>query len=257
MDVETYVAGVVAGEMKNDWPEEALKAQAILARTFLLKFCRDKQSKYEGADISTDVSEAQAYAPASVNDRVRRAVVETRGLVMAWNGDYPNAWFHAHSGGMTERPSVALEYRGEDPEYLKPTASEESEKAPASVRAWTATFTKGQVRKACADAGVKVDEVNRVELGEQGESGRAKTLLVNGEPVSAPSFRIQIGANRLKSTLIDEINVEGDSVTFRGRGYGHGVGLSQWGAYQLAEEGKGATQIIAKYFPGVQIVEMW
>lgn len=257
MDVETYVAGVVAGEMKNDWPEEALKAQAILARTFLLKFCRDKQSKYEGADISTDVSEAQAYAPASVNDRVRRAVVETRGLVMAWNGDYPNAWFHAHSGGMTERPSVALEYRGEDPEYLKPTASEESEKAPASVRAWTATFTKGQVRKACADAGVKVDEVNRVELGEQGESGRAKTLLVNGEPVSAPSFRIQIGANRLKSTLIDEINVEGDSVTFRGRGYGHGVGLSQWGAYQLAEEGKSAIQIIAKYFPGVQIVEMW
>ena len=62
MDVETYVAGVVAGEMKNDWPLEALKAQAILARTFLLKFCQDKRSKYEGADISTDVAEAQAYA---------------------------------------------------------------------------------------------------------------------------------------------------------------------------------------------------
>ena len=61
VDVETYVEGVLAGEMKNDWPMEALKAQAILARTFVLKFLSEKQSKYEGADISTDIEEAQAY----------------------------------------------------------------------------------------------------------------------------------------------------------------------------------------------------
>ena len=257
MDVETYVAGVVAGEMKNDWPMEALKAQAILARTFLLKFCQDKRSKYEGADISTDVSEAQAYAPDSVNARVEQAVSQTRGLVMSWEGEYPNAWFHAHSGGMTELPSVALEYKAGDPEYLKPAASEESEKAPDDVKEWTATFTKAQVAKACADAGVKVDAVESVKLGEKGESGRAKTLLVNGEAVSAPSFRIQIGANRLKSTLIDKIEVDGDEVTFSGRGFGHGVGLSQWGAYKLAEDGKSAQEIVETYFPGIDIVEMW
>ena len=257
MDVETYVAGVVAGEMKNDWPMEALKAQAILARTFVLKFCQDKDSKYDGADISTDVSEAQAYAPGSVNDRVKRAVSETRGLVMAWEGEYPNAWFHAHSGGMTELPSVALEYKGGDPEYLKPTASEESDKAPESAANWTATFTAEQVQKACADAGVKVDAVKRVELGEKGASGRAKEILVNGEAVSAPSFRIQIGANRLRSTLIDEVSVEDGKVTFKGRGFGHGVGLSQWGAYKLAEDGEDAKAILQKYFPGVDIVEMW
>lgn len=257
MDVEAYVAGVVAGEMKNDWPIEALKAQAILARTFLLKFCQDKESKYDSADISTDVSEAQAYAPDSVNDRVKQAVSETRGLVMAWDGEYPNAWFHAHSGGMTELPSVALEYKGGDPEYLKPTASEESDKAPESAAKWTATFTVDQVRKACADAGVKVDAVETVKLGEKGESGRAKELLVNGEKVSAPSFRIQIGANKLKSTLIDEVRVEDGKVTFAGRGFGHGVGLSQWGAYKLAEDGANAQAILQKYFPGVDIVEMW
>ena len=257
MDVEHYVAGVVAGEMKNDWPMEALKAQAILARTFLLKFCQDKRSKYEGADISTDVSEAQAYAPDSVNERVEQAVAETRGMAMTWNGEYPNAWFHAHSGGMTELPSVALEYKGGDPEYLKPAASKESEKAPKSAAQWTATFTRSQVAKACDEAGAKVGEVKTVELGEKGESGRAKELIVNGEKVSAPSFRIRIGANRLRSTLIDDVKVEGDKVVFVGRGYGHGVGLSQWGAYRLAEEGRTAEEIIGKYFPGVEIVELW
>lgn len=257
MDVERYVRGVVAGEMKNDWPEEALKAQAILARTFVLKFCQDKRSRHEGADISTDVSEAQAYAPDSVNARVEQAVAGTRGQVMSWEGEYPNAWFHAHSGGMTELPSVALEYRGGDPEYLRPAASRESDKAPRSAREWTATFTREQVQKACADAGVGVGAVETVELGEKGESGRAKAIVVNGREVSAPSFRLQIGANRLRSTLIDSVSLDGDEVTFKGRGFGHGVGLSQWGAYRMAEEGKRADEIIEAYFPGVEIVRLW
>lgn len=257
MDIESYVMGVVAGEMKNDWPMEALKAQAILARTFVLKFCTDKQSKYEGADISTDVAEAQAYAPQSINARVRQAVDETRGMALSWQGEFPNAWFHAHSGGMTELPSVALEYKGGDPDYLKPTASEESEKAPVSAKRWTATFTREQLAKACADAGVRVGAVETVALGEKGESGRAKAIVVNGKPVSAPSLRIRIGANRLKSTLIDSVQVEGNQVTFQGRGFGHGVGLSQWGAYQMAEEGRTAQQILQRYFPSVGIVELW
>lgn len=258
MDVESYVAGVVAGEMKNDWPEEALKAQAILARTFVLKFCADKKSKYDGADISTDVSEAQAYAEGSVNDRVRAAVEQTRGQAMAYDGEFANAWFHAHAGGMTELPSVALEYRGGDPAYLKPTPSEESDRAPESAKAWSATFTKDEVSRACADAGVKIPgKIQSVELAEKGASGRAKALIVNGERVSAPSFRIQIGANQLRSTLIDRVKVDGDKVTFEGRGYGHGVGLSQWGAYQLAEDGKSAQEIIQAYFPNVAIVKLW
>ena len=175
MDVERYVAGVVAGEMKNDWPEEALKAQAILARTFVMKFCADKNSRYEGADISTDVSEAQAYAPASVNGRVKEAVEETRGMVMAYGGEYPNAWFHAHSGGMTELPSVALEYRGGDPAYLKPTESVESEKAPDNAKAWTATFTTEQVAKACADAGWDVEAL-QARVDQLRESDKATVV---------------------------------------------------------------------------------
>lgn len=259
MDLETYVAGVVAGEMKNDWPMEALKAQAILARTFTLKFCGDKKSKYKGADISTDVKEAQAYDADSVNDRVKQAVRETRGMVMAYDGAYPYAWFHAHAGGMTELPTVALDYDRADPAYLTPVKSTESDRAPADVKRWTAAFTLKEVAKACADAGLKLGggEIESVGLGEKGASGRAKTLLVNGRSVSAPSFRIQIGANRLKSTLIDSVSVADGRVTFTGRGFGHGVGMSQWGAYEMAERGDNAEGIIRHYFRDVGIVKLW
>lgn len=257
MDLEEYVQGVVAGEMKNDWPLEALKAQAILARTFVLKFCDTKQSSYEGADISTDVSEAQAYAPCNINDRVRQAVSETKGLVMAVDGEYPHAWFFAHAGGRTELPSVALDYSGKDPDYLRVTESPDSEKAPENVKSWMAEFTADQVIRACAEAGLKIESLETIEIGERGESGRAKTLLVNGKSVSAPSFRIHIGANKLKSTLIDKLSYDGEKVVFTGSGFGHGVGLSQWGAYELAERGEPAINIVQYYFKDVDILRMW
>jgi len=257
MNLEEYVMGVVAGEMKNDWPIEALKAQAILARTFVLKFCDTKQSRYEGADISTDVAEAQAYAPQNINDRVQKAVEETRGIVMAADGDYPYAWFYAHAGGKTELPSVALDYNDNDPSYLSVTDSPDSEKAPENVKSWTVTFNENQIIAACREAGLKISSVEDVEIGERGASGRAKTLLINNQSISAPSFRIHIGANQLKSTLIDSVEEDDGTVTFSGRGYGHGVGMSQWGAYALAEEGKSAEEIVRHYFTGVDIVRLW
>ena len=257
MDLETYVMGVLAGEMKNDWPLEALKAQAILARTFVLKFVETKSSKYDGADISTDVSEAQAYNEDAINDKIRQAVSETRGLVMSYEGELPQAWFHAHAGGMTELPSVALEYKEGDPEYLEPVESPDSKKAPEDVQNWTAEFTAEQVGRACKDAGVSTGDVTSISIESRGESGRAKTLSVNGVSVSAPALRLQIGANKLKSTLIDEISMDGKTVTFTGRGFGHGVGMSQWGAYGMAEEGKNASDIVRHYFDDVDIVRVY
>ena len=257
MDIETYVMGVLAGEMKNDWPEEALKAQAILARTFVLKFIETKDSKYEGADISTDVSEAQAYSEADINDRVRAAVEETRGQVMSYEGELVQAWFHAHAGGKTELPSVSLEYKEADPPYLAATDSPDSDKAPEDVQHWTATFDAAAFQKACADAGLATGLPETVQIGETGDSGRAKTLLVNGSAVSAPSLRLQLGANAMQSTLLDSVSVEDGKVIMKGRGFGHGVGMSQWGAYGMAEEGATAEEIIRHYFQNVDIVRLW
>jgi len=256
MDIETYLMGVVAGEMKNSWPIEALKAQAILARTFTMKFVSDKTSSYDGADISTDVTEAQAYNANAVNDHIREAVNETRGLVMIADGEFPYAWFHAHSGGATELPSKALEYN-EDPAYLTSVRSDEPEDVPEDVKNWTAEFTLDEVQKACRDAGIEIGSIESFEVGKTGESGRAVTFLVNGKEVSAPGFRLQIDASKLKSTLIDSIEKTGDKLIFRGRGFGHGVGMSQWGARKMADDGKSAEEIIEHYYTGVELVELW
>src|SRR5690606_37135213 len=101
MNFEDYVTGVLAGEMSNNFPKEALEAQAILARTFVMEFITEKgQSKYEGAHVSTDIEEAQAWNAGEINDRVIEAVANTRGKVLLHNGEYVKAWFHAHAGGM-------------------------------------------------------------------------------------------------------------------------------------------------------------
>ena len=98
--------------MAGDWPLEALKAQAILARTFVLQFVSEKKSRDEGADISTDIEEAQAYDAAGVNERIKSAVEKTRGLVLNAGGELPYAWFQAHSGGLTARAKEGLDYEG-------------------------------------------------------------------------------------------------------------------------------------------------
>lgn len=256
MDIETYLMGVVAGEMRNDWPVEALKAQAILARTFTMQFLSTKTSQYEGADISTDIHEAQAYNAEAINDRIRQAVHDTRGIVMTADGEFTQAWFHAHSGGKTELPTKALEYNS-NPAYLKVVSSQESIQAPDEVKNWRAEFTFDEVMKACSDTGVKIDSIDSFTIGERGESGRAVGFLVNGKKVSAPSFRLHIGASKLKSTLIDAVSIENDRVVFSGSGFGHGVGMSQWGAFGMAEEGKTAEQIVEHYYSGVELMELW
>ena len=257
MDIESYVQGVLAGEMRADWPLEALKAQAILARTFVLKFVEEKKSKYDNADISTDITEAQAYDESKINDRIIKAVDETRGLVLNYNGTFPYAWFHAHAGGQTELATKALDFQGAEPAYTESVQSPDSDRAPDSVKNWTATFTTSEVAAAAEKAGVKTGTVKTIEIGEKGDSGRAVTFKINGNSVSGPALRIALDSMKLKSTLIRDVSVAGGKVTFTGSGYGHGVGMSQWGAYGMAEQGAKAQDIVLHYFKNVSIVQLW
>ena len=257
MDIERYVMGVLAGEMRSDWPMEALKAQAILARTFVLKFIDEKKSRYDGADISTDITEAQAYDAEKVNDRIERAVNETRGEVLSVDGELPYAWFHAHAGGMTELPTLALDYNQPDPAYTQVIASPDSDKAPTAVKNWTAVFSAEEVAQAARDSGADIGEITSIELGEKGESGRTVYFLINGQKVSAPSLRISLDSTKLKSTLLSSVSMEDGEITFTGSGYGHGVGMSQWGAYGMAEEGKSAEEIVSYYFKNAGIAKVW
>lgn len=258
MDIEQYLLGVVAGEMKNDWPLEALKAQAILARTFVLKFCEEKKSKYQDADISTDIEEAQAYDDTAVNERVEQAVKETEGMVLSYHGELPYAWFHAHSGGMTAMAKEGLNYEKDEPGYTKVTAGLESNQAPVDAAAWEASFPEEEFIAGLKKTGVSgVKKLDSITVGSRGISGRAETLLVNGTPVNAANLRIALGSTKMRSTLLSSLKLEEGKVMMAGKGYGHGVGMPQWGAYGMAENGKGAEEIVTYYFQDVSVEKVW
>lgn len=258
MDIETYVCGVLAGEMPSDWPLEALKAQAVLARTFVLKFVSEKSSRYGGADISTDITEAQAYDAEAVNETIRQAVNETRGQVLLTSsGELPYAWFHAHSGGTTALAREALGWNKPEPAYTQVMDGLDSKDAPAEAIAWEANFAIADFLRACGAAGVPCETAHSVTIGEKGPSGRAVTLLVDGVSVPAPELRIALGSTVMRSTLLDEVRVTDGNVFIAGRGYGHGVGMSQWGAYALAQDGMSGQDIAAYYFKGLSVATLW
>ena len=169
LSVEDYLPAVLAGEMAGDWPLEALKAQAILARTFVLQFVSQKESMYDGADISTDIKEAQAYDAAGVNARIREAVKETRGEVLNAGGELPYAWFHAHSGGLTARAKEGLDYEKAEPGYTQCVKGMENDEAPAEAAHWQASFSMDEVMAAAKASGVTVDKVESIAIGQRGE----------------------------------------------------------------------------------------
>ncbi|MCE5285503.1 MAG: SpoIID/LytB domain-containing protein [Pelosinus sp.] len=258
MKMEDYIAGVVAGEMKNNWPVEALAAQAILARTFTVQAIADKGGVPErGTQASTDIKEFQAYDANAINDAVRQAVTMTRGMIIVYQGQPIHAWFHASAGGITATAKEGLNYKEMEPPYIVSVPSPD-DGAPADVKNWTATFSKKQVVEASAKIGKTVTGVNTIALGQKGPSGRTQTLMINGNTeVAGPDFRVALDGTKLKSMLLDKVEISGDNVIFTGKGYGHGVGMSQWGAYQLAGAGKKSEEIIGHYFKNVTIEKRW
>ena len=264
MDVESYVQGVLAGEMKNDWPMEALKAQAILARTFVLKFIEEKESKYPNADISTDIEEAQAYDASAVNDRIRQAVKDTEGMVLVSDGSLPYAWFHAHSGGVTESAKVGLGWDKDEPAYTQSVQGNEPSSAAdgqalADAQSWTASFSFEELETACRKLGAETEltEASEIAIAKRGESGRADVISLDGKEVPAADLRIALGSTKMRSTLLSSLKAEKGRVSMAGKGYGHGVGMSQWGAYGMAEAGKSAVEIVKHYFKNVMVETLW
>ena len=259
MKFEEYVANVVAGEIKNDWPVEAIKAQAIIARTFVLQFIDEKgKSKYENAHVSTDIEEAQAWNAGAVNDRIRQGVEDTRGQVIVYDGEFARTWFHANAGGKTATPKEGLNYKDKEPPYIQVVDSPDTgEAVDKEAVAWSAAFPKSKVAEASKNAGKSVSNFSKIAIGEKGPSGRAVTIKLDDTEISAAELRLALGTTDMRSTLIDEISLAGDKVTMSGRGYGHGVGMSQWGAYNMANNKKSAKDIINHYFKDVDIVTMW
>lgn len=250
--MEEYLQGVVAAEMDPKWPEEALAAQAILARTFTLeRLGRGGVKALHGTDVCTSPEHFQAYDPEKINEAVRRAVEKTRGLIVTYQGQPIRAWFHADSGGQTTTPAEGLNFREAPTPYIQPVRD------VATATTWKAEFSAAQVEAALSKLGRKIAPVRSISVEARDASGRVVTFKINGVSIPAAEFRLALGSDKMRSTLLDTLSFAGGKLTMTGKGWGHGVGMSQWGAKTMAEQGKTAQEIIQFYFKDVKLEKRW
>ena len=258
LPLREYLYGVVAGEMDVNWPLEALAAQAIMARTFTLEKLEDGGVLKRGTDASTDIHEFQAYDAGKNNDRVKQAVDETENEVAVYYGELIKAWFFADGGGRTAASAQeGLAYDKEKTPYIKSVQDPGFHLPDNPNRTWETYFTMREVADAVeAVTGIRKEQFRNVRIAEQGESGRVIKYKFDDIAVGAAAFRLALGGETMKSSLIEEIAIQDGRLMVKGRGYGHGVGMSQWGAKALAEEGEDAEDIVEYFFEDIEIVEV-
>ncbi|HAG08619.1 MAG TPA: stage II sporulation protein SpoIID [Desulfotomaculum sp.] len=260
LKMEEYIAGVVAAEMDPAWPVNALAAQAILARTFTLENIKaERVRKLHGTDASTSTEEFQAYNAARINKNVREAVKRTRGEVVTYQGDCIKAWFCACNGGVTASAAEGLSYTKTPTPYAKAGIKDDCLKITPSVyRTWETKIPLERVRAAVVKVtGKAPGEITSAQIIERGPSGRATKIKLGGAVVGAPALRLNLGSEWVRSTFLTAITIQDGNLILKGKGFGHGVGMCQWGARQLAQEGKSPEEIIRFYFKGVELKKYW
>lgn len=251
LDLEEYLYGVLKNEVDPQWPTEALKAQAVASRTWALYNLSRFAS--EGYDVCA-TTECQVYYGVTAEDpRTSAAVDETRGQIMTYQGRPIFAAYHSDSGGYTE--SSELVWGGAGYPYLKGVADPYSTGAPHHewiVRIDLSTF-ESRMRR----SGRMIANVTGIEVAEATPSGRAALLRVTGAHgvllLKGAELRAVLGVADLRSTLFTVRLVPDDppQAEFQGRGSGHGVGLSQWGARGMAEAGRRYQEILSYYYNGI------
>lgn len=258
--MEEYIKGVVAAEMTPTWPIEALAAQAILARTFTMERIESAGGvPARGTDASTNVQEFQAYDPKRINERVIKAVDKTRGEVVKYQDKYIKAWFFADGGGATAASAEeGLAYKKEPSPYIQSVKDPGFAITEEENKAWQATIPLPAIRESVRQAtGSDPGMITSAKIAEKGPSGRVTNFKINNVTVSGPAFRLAVGSEKMRSTLLTGFSISGNNLVISGKGFGHGVGMSQWGARALAEQGKSAEAIIEYFFKQIEIVKEW
>jgi stage II sporulation protein D len=239
LPLEDYLVGVLGSEMPRSFPLEALKAQAVAARTYALqkKLEQYGQPFHLGSSVIS-----QVYGGLKAEDpRTREAVEATRGQVLTYDLQPIEAYFHSSCGGKTESGANAL---GRDLPYLKPVSCP-CGKLPTSQ--WSTGFSNEELKAALGSkpSGMKVDG--------RTATGRARRVQVAANrSLDAVTFRERLGYTKLKS-LQFEMEPTSSGWMIRGHGFGHGAGLCQWGAKVLADQGQDFQQILAHYYPGTEL----
>lgn len=242
LPLEDYVRGVVIAEVGPNWEMEALKAQAVISRTYALY-----QKKTNGDSIYHLTSSVlhQVYKGSSSDIRVAYAVAGTSSEILTFKGSLVEPFYHSTCGGKTERPEEVF---GKSYPYLRSVESN-CETSPYWV--WERKIPLNEIENALALSGIK-----EITIKSYTSTNRAKELNIihksGTTTMRATDFRKALGWSNLPSTNFTMLR-DGDSILFRGKGYGHGVGLCQWSALQMALEGKNYKEILSFFYPGTTI----
>jgi stage II sporulation protein D len=245
LPLEEYTAGALRGEMSERWPLETLKAQATAIRTYAVYHQLLNQAKVyhlaAGTQYQNYAGRVSAASPLWV------AVKETQGRLLTLGGQLIVAYYHTDSGGWTERSDSV--FSGEMP-ALRGVRDEFSVSSPHAR--WTLELSLRDLRELLRRGGVRVGEIRELEVLDRSESFRVQRVEIRHSQGSlqlrGADFRRIVGYDTLKSTLFT-VSVQGERAIFQGRGWGHGVGLSQYGAKEMGERGYSYREILAHYYP--------
>ncbi len=260
LELEDYLINVVAAEMPVEYEEEALKAQATVARTYTL-YQIENGHKHDNADICDSstccqawISKEKRYEKWGDNQdekwsKLTNAVYSTAGEVITYNGKPIDAFFHSNSGGTTEIPINV--WGGSDFPYLQvvETSGEDEYSQYYSEKEYTKAEIESRMKSAYSDFSIDWNEENCIEILEYTESSRIKTLKIGNKNISGVEARKIF---ELKSSNFT-YEISESTVKFKVIGYGHGVGLSQTGSNTLAKEGKNYKEIIEHFFKNIEI----
>ncbi len=253
-----YVLGAVAAEMPVSWPDEALKAQAVAAHSYAL-YCRDHSARENGAWLTADPARRQGcltepalrsyWGTAYEENRARlTALVDAVSDDVLYYEDAPaGTSYFAISNGQTEASENVW---GSALPYL--VSVDSSSDRSADNYEYTAIFSAAQVQQALSGLGLTADLAapeSWFGAAELSPAGYTKSLSVCGQAVSGTALRRALG---LRSTCFT-VRFQSGNFSFTTQGYGHGVGMSQWGAKAMAEQGADYAAILAHYYPGTEL----
>lgn len=257
-DIESYLEGVLPGEVPASFPPEAQRAQAIVARTYALsRPGATLVGPIRLSDSGGKDQEYHGYAPVAAHAKIARdAVQTTRGLVLSENGRLVRTWYHSTCGGHTA-PGHTVFPGLADPQSSALVGVPCHWCTSSRYHRWEGALPAADLVRAAGLTG----SLRSIEIAERDPGGRAvKLRVVSGKgakTIRAADFRLRAGPGKLRSVFLDEITPRGDQVHFRGRGWGHGVGLCQVGAKGLAEQGLRGEDVVGTYYPGADLISAW
>ncbi|MBI5641329.1 MAG: SpoIID/LytB domain-containing protein [Nitrospirae bacterium] len=242
LPLEEYIKNVISSEVGANWDMEALKVQAVISRTYALY--QKKQNNSMNYDLTSSVLH-QVYKGSTVDARVSYAVMNTEGEVLLYEGKLVEAFYHSTSGGKTEDPEEVF---GKSYPYLKPVESN-CDISPYWI--WERKIPVEEIEKSLNIPGIReirissMTSTDRVKTVDITHSGGTKT-------VKATELRKLLGWSRLPSTNF-VLSRDNGTIVFDGKGYGHGVGLCQWSALQMAKDGMNYREILSYFYPGTTL----